>query len=335
MPDHSSIGYWVRSFLLEYLPHERGLSKNTQQSYRDAFRLLLPFVSSQSKVAVDRLTIDDISPQVILAFLRHLESNRASRTVTRNQRLATIHAFARFVGERCPEHVSWCGHVRLVPFKRHDKGTVPYLEKNEMDALLSAPDQRTEQGRRDHAILLFLYNSGARASEAVAVTKESLQFDPTGVGSVKLNGKGRKVRFCPLWKSTMKELESLMRKGSETDSVFRNRYGEPLTRFGVHALVERYARSASQQVPSLMKKRVSPHTIRHTTATHLLRAGVDINTIRAWLGHVSLETTNIYAETDLSIKAKALAACEIGDSLSHPKRGWRENPSVMAFLQEL
>ena len=335
MPDHSSIGYWVRRFLLEYLPHERGLSKNTQQSYRDAFRLLLPFVSSQSKVAVDRLTIDDISPQVILAFLRHLESDRASRTVTRNQRLATIHAFARFVGERCPEHVSWCGHVRLVPFKRHDKGTVPYLEKNEMDALLSAPDQRTEQGRRDHAILLFLYNSGARASEAVAVTKESLQFDPTGVGSVKLNGKGRKVRFCPLWKSTMKELESLMRKGSETDSVFRNRYGEPLTRFGVHALVERYARSASQQVPSLMKKRVSPHTIRHTTATHLLRAGVDINTIRAWLGHVSLETTNIYAETDLSIKAKALAACEIGDSLSHPKRGWRENPSVMAFLQEL
>ena len=335
MPDHSSIGYWVRRFLLEYLPNERGLSKNTQQSYRDAFRLLLPFVSSHSKVAVDRLTIDDISPQVILAFLRHLESNRASRTVTRNQRLATIHAFARFVGERCPEHVSWCGHVRLVPFKRHDKGTVPYLEKNEMDALLSAPDQRTEQGRRDHAILLFLYNSGARASEAVAVTKESLQFDPTGVGSVKLNGKGRKVRFCPLWKSTMKELESLMRKGSETDSVFRNRYGEPLTRFGVHALVERYARSASQQVPSLMKKRVSPHTIRHTTATHLLRAGVDINTIRAWLGHVSLETTNIYAETDLSIKAKALAACEIGDSLSHPKRGWRENPSVMAFLQEL
>jgi len=335
MPDHSSIGYWVRRFLLEYLPNERGLSKNTQQSYRDAFRLLLPFVSSHSKVAVDRLTIDDISPQVIQSFLRHLESDRASRTVTRNQRLATIHAFARFVGERCPEHVSWCGHVRLVPFKRHDKGTVPYLEKNEMDALLSAPDQRTEQGRRDHAILLFLYNSGARASEAVAVTKESLQFDPTGVGSVKLNGKGRKVRFCPLWKSTMKELESLMRKGSETDSVFRNRYGEPLTRFGVHALVERYARSASQQVPSLMKKRVSPHTIRHTTATHLLRAGVDINTIRAWLGHVSLETTNIYAETDLSIKAKALAACEIGDSLSHPKRGWRENPSVMAFLQEL
>jgi integrase/recombinase XerD len=335
MLDHSPIGYWVRRFLLEYLPHERGLSKNTQQGYRDAFRLLLPFVSSQSKVAVDRLTIDAISPQVIQAFLRHLESDRASRTVTRNQRLATIHAFARFVGERCPEHVSWCGHVRLVPFKRHDKGTVPYLEKAEIDALLAAPDRKTEQGRRDYAVLLFLYNSGARASEAVAVTKESLQFDSTGVGSVKLNGKGRKVRFCPLWKSTMKELESLIHGQSEIDNVFRNRYGDPLTRFGVHALVERHARSAAQQVPSLAKKRVSPHTIRHTTATHLLRAGVDINTIRAWLGHVSLETTNIYAETDLSMKAKALAACDIGTGRNRLISRWREDPGVMVFLQKL
>jgi integrase/recombinase XerD len=335
MPNHSSLGYWVRRFLLEHLPHERGLSKNTQQSYRDAFRLLLPFVSSRSRVAVDRLTVEDISPELILSFLRHLESDRASMVVTRNQRLATIHAFARFVGERCPEHVSWCGHIRLVPFKRHDKGTIPYLEKDEIDALLAAPNLRTDQGRRDHAILLFLYNSGARASEAVTVTKEDLQWDSTRAGSVKLKGKGRKVRFCPLWKSTMRELESLIRNRSAADYLFRNRYGDPLTRFGVHALVERYVRSASQQVPSLMKKRVSPHTIRHTTATHLLRAGVDINTIRAWLGHVSIETTNIYAETDLSMKAKALAACDLGVHRTTPKRKWREDLSMMAFLQNL
>ena len=152
---------------------------------------------------------------------------------------------------------------------------------------------------------------------------------------MKFNGKGRKVRFCPLWKSTMKELESLVRSRSEIDNVFRNRYGDPLTRFGVHALVERCVRSASHQVPSLTKKRVSPHTIRHTTATHLLRAGVDINTIRAWLGDVSLETTNIYAETDLSVKAKALAACDLGLRHSTQKRKWREDPGVMAFLQNL
>jgi integrase/recombinase XerD len=231
MPNHSSLGYWVRRFLLEHLPHERGLSKNTRQSYRDAFRLLLPFVSSQSRVAVDRLMVEDISPELILSFLRHLESDRASMVVTRNQRLATIHAFARFVGERCPEHVSWCGHIRLVPFKRHDKGTIPYQEKDEIDALLAAPNLRTDQGRRDHAILLFLYNSGARASEAVTVTKEEdLQLDSTRAGSVKLKGKGRKVRFCPLWKSTMRELEPLIRNRSAADYVFRNRYGDPLTR---------------------------------------------------------------------------------------------------------
>lgn len=335
MPDHSSLGYWVRRFLLEYLLHERGLSKNTQQSYRDAFRLFLPFVSSRSKIAVDRLAIEDISSQTVQAFLRHLESDRASKSVTRNQRLATIHAFARFVGERCPEHVSWCGHIRLVPFKRHDKGTVPYLEKDEMDALLAAPDRKTLLGRRDYAVLLFLYNSGARASEAAAVTKESLQFDSTGVGSVKLNGKGRKVRFCPLWKSTMTEIEFLIRDRSETDCVFRNRYGDPLTRFGVHTLVERYVQSASEHVPSLLKKRVSPHTIRHTTATHLLRSGVDINTIRAWLGHVSLDTTNVYAETDLSTKAKALAACDVGNRRHPATAKWQEDPGVMAFLQKL
>jgi integrase/recombinase XerD len=335
MPDHSSVGYWVRRFLLEYLPHERGLSKNTQQSYRDAFRLLLPFASKHSSIAIDRLTVEDVTSELILSFLGHLESDRASMVVTRNQRLATIHAFARFVGERCPEHVSWCAQIRLVPFKRYDKGTVPYLEKDEIDALLAAPDRKTEQGRRDYAILLFLYNSGARASEAVAVAKEDLQWDPTRTGSVKLKGKGRKVRFCPLWKSTMSELELLVRNRSETDSVFRNRYGDPLTRFGVHALVERYVRSASGHVPSLLKKRVSPHTIRHTTATHLLRSGVDINTIRAWLGHVSLDTTNVYAETDLSMKAKALAACELGVHHGTPKRNWRQGQTVMAFLQAL
>jgi integrase/recombinase XerD len=335
MPDHSSVGYWVRRFLLEYLPHERGLSKNTQQSYRDAFRLLLPFVSSQSRVAIDRLTIEDISPEAIRSFLTYLESDRASMTVTRNQRLATIHAFALFVGERCPEYLSWCSNTRLIPFKRHDKGTISYLEKDEMDSLLAAPEQRTEQGQRDYAILLFLYNSGARASEAVAVTREDLHWDSMRSGSVKLNGKGRKIRFCPLWKSTMRELDLLVHNRSATDYVFRNRYGDPLTRYGIHALVERYAQSASENVPSLMRKRVSPHTIRHTTATHLLRSGVDINTIRAWLGHVSVDTTNIYAETDLSMKAKALAACSPVMENVTSKAKWRNNPTIMEFLQKL
>lgn len=249
--------------------------------------------------------------------------------------MATIHAFARFVGERCPEYISWCTHVRLVPFKRHNKGTLSYLEKNEMDALLAAPNQQAEQGRRDYSILLFLYNSGARASEATAVTKEDLRLDTAGSGSVRLIGKGRKVRFFPLWKNTMTELGHLVRGRSETDRIFVNRYGEPMTRFGLNALVERHTQSASKQVGSLGTKQVSPHTIRHTTATHLLRAGVDINTIRSWLGHVSLDTTNIYAETDLSMKAKALAACDLSVKHGSSRAAWRRNPTVMEFLQAL
>ena len=335
MPDTSSLGYWVRRFLMEYLVHERGLSRNSQQSYRDAFRLLLPYISRKIGVAVDRLAIEDISPDLVVEFLAHLETDRASTVITRNQRLATIHAFARFVAERAPEAVVWCGGIRSVPFKRHDRNLIPYLEKAEMDALLSAPNRCTRMGHRDYAMLLFLYNSGARASEAVRITIEDLSWDSAGTGSVRLDGKGRKVRLCPLWKKTMIELKPLILRRTETSPVFVNRYGDAMTRFGLNALVERYVQLAGKKMPSLLKKRISPHTVRHTTATHLLRAGVDINTIRAWLGHVSIETTNIYAEADLAMKAKALAACDPGTHPSARRKKWRDDPGLLEFLKQL
>jgi len=334
MADHSLLGPWIRRFLLEHLIGERNLSRNTQQSYRDTLCQLLPFASCERKTPIDRLRVDDLSPDVVRTFLAHLEEARRCSIRTRNQRLATIHTLARFIGERSPEHVHWCGQVRTVPFKRYEKNLLPYLEKEEMDALLAAPNQSTRQGQRDYAILLFLYNSGARVSELVQVSIGDVQQDTTGAGTVKLYGKGRKVRFCPLWKKTTRELSALT-EGRPNDGVlFLNRSGQPLTRFGVHTLVERYTESAAKQVPSLKNKRVSPHTIRHTTATHLLRAGVDINTIRCWLGHVSLETTNIYAETDLTIKAKAIAACDPGSGTSR-KRRWRDDPRLMSFLRKL
>ena len=164
---------------------------------------------------------------------------------------------------------------------------------------------------------------------------EDLEWDATGTGSVKIRGKGRKVRFCPLWKKTMAELRPLIRGRDAPNPLFLNRYGNPITRFGIHTLVARHAESAAIKVPSLKTKRVSPHTIRHTTATHLLRAGVDLNTIRAWLGHVSLDTTNIYAETDLATKAKALAACDPGGGNRRIKKRWRDDPSIMEFLRRL
>ena len=335
MADHASVGSWVRRYLSEHLVHERGVSRNTQQSYRDTFCLFLPFVAANRKTDVDKLALGDLSPNIILEFLSYLEETRSCSVATRNQRLATIHAFALYTGNRSPEHVEWCAAVRNVPFKRGWTTPITYLEKEEIDALLQAPDRSSKLGQRDYALLLFLYNSGARASEAVRVAIEDLTWDSTGTGSVKIHGKGRKVRFCPLWKKTMSELHCLIQGGDPSRPLFLNRYGEAMTRFGGHALVARSAKAAAKKIPSLKAKRVSPHVIRHTTATHLLRAGVDLNTIRAWLGHVSLDTTNIYAETDLELKAKALAACDPGGGRRRSKKHWRDNPNVMEFLRKL
>jgi len=334
MADHASVGFWVRRFLSEHLIHERGVSRNTQQSYRDTFCLFLPFVAAQRKTAVDKLVIDDLSPNIVSGFLAHLEQARSCSVATRNQRLATLHAFARFTGQCSPEHVEWCQQVRNIPFKAAWKTPVPYMEKDEVEGLLAAPNRRSDQGRRDSALLLFLYNSGARATEAARVAIEDLTWDTAGTGSVKIQGKGRKIRFCPLWRKTMTELQPLIRGRDKAEPLFLNRYGDAMTRFGIHGIVERHAEAAAEKFPSLKAKRISPHTIRHTTATHLLRAGVDLNTIRAWLGHVSVDTTNIYAETDLAMKAKALAACDPGGG-HRRKKTWRDNRNLMEFLRKL
>lgn len=328
------LGPWVRRFLLEYLVGERHFAANTQRSYRDTLALLIPFIATASKTAVDRLRISDVTADGVRQFLHHLEQVRRCGITTRNQRLAALHSLTRFIGTRSPEHLAWCSEICSIPFKRAPHDGVCYLEKAEMDALLDAPNQRTRQGFRDHAVLLFLYNSGARASEAVGVTVGDLDLSNTHQASVRLIGKGSKVRRCPLWASTAGVLKTLTGDRSTTAAVFVNRRGQPLTRYGVHDLVARYGRAVACRLPSLQQKRVSPHTIRHTTATHLLRAGVDINTIRAWLGHVSVDTTNIYAEIDLAAKAKALETCAIQPDAGGPPV-WRDNTDLLVFLRSL
>jgi site-specific recombinase XerD len=332
MDNPTRLGPWVRRFLLEYMIGERNLARNTQRSYRDTLTLLLPFVATHQRTPIDRLTVEQVAPDVIRRFLDDLETTRHCSVATRNQRLAAIHALARFIGAHSPEHIAWCGTIRDIMFKKAPQSVIAYLEKDEMDALLAAPDQMTAQGQRDYAMLLFLYNTGARASEAINVAVADLQLAHSP--SVKLVGKGNKSRYCPLWSITAQTLSDLIGNREATAHVFLNRSQRPLTRFGLHTLVERYAQKASAHLPSLATKRVSPHTIRHTTAVHLLRAGVDINTIRAWLGHVSLETTNIYAQVDLEMKSKALALCEVG--ASEPSGApWSEDQSLMAFLTNL
>ncbi len=335
MANANLIGPWVRRFLLEYLVIERNLAPNTQHSYRDTLRLLLPFAAQQVRKEVDHILVVDISPDVVRRFLRHLEESRNCSVVTRNQRLAAIRSLARFVGLHSPEHVEWCGQLRTIPPKRAPRSTITYLEKSEMNALLNAPDHSTGQGRRDHALLLFLYNTGARADEA-AQTKIgdlALAHSSRDHSLVQVHGKGNKLRRCPLWPQTVAELSSLITSRPPTDHVFLNRCGQPITRFGIHTMVKRYAQRTLSDIPAMANKRVSPHTIRHTTATHLLRAGVDINTIRAWLGHVSLNTTNVYAEVDLEMKAKALATCEIRGTV--PQKHWKGDIALMQFLRTL
>lgn len=333
------LGSWVRRFLLEYLVNERNLARNTQKSYRDALCLLLPFVARGARKRIDQLRIEDLSAARVRAFLKDLEENRKCGTATCNQRLAAIHSLSNFIALRNPEYIQWCGEIRDVPLKKVARPLIDYLEKDEIDALLMAPDRNADQGLRDYAVLLFLYNTGARADEVAHVRISDLDLkSPPGSdrSSVLIHGKGSKLRRCPLWTSTTHELLRLIGSRIPSDHVFLNRRSQPLTRFGIHAMVERYAPKAAAKVPSIRKKRVSPHTIRHTTATHLLRSGVDINTIRAWLGHVSISTTNIYAEVDLEMKAKALATCAIDDSQpTQSTKAWREDAELMEFLKSL
>jgi integrase/recombinase XerD len=336
MIDTTLLSPWIRRFLLEYLIGERNFARNTQQSYRDTLCQLLPFIARSARRRIDRLRIEDVSADRVRCFLRDLEETRGCGVATRNQRLAAIHSLAQFIGGHSPQHLYWCGEIRAIPTKKAPRPLIAYLEKDELDALLAAPDQNVAQGRRDYAVLLFLYNTGARADEVAQVQIGDLdlgQVPDRDSSTVLIRGKGNKRRRCPLWVRTVHELLPQLGRRASTDHVFLNRRGQPLTRFGVHALVERYAAVVAAIRPSLSKKRISPHTIRHTTATHLLRAGVDINTIRAWLGHVSLTTTNIYAEVDLELKAKALATCELEEG--KPAKPWREDKGLMTFLRTL
>ncbi|SSW71240.1 Tyrosine recombinase XerC [Achromobacter veterisilvae] len=331
MRDHSLLAPWVRRFLLEHLVAERNLARNTQVSYRDALTQLLPFVASAVRKDVDRLSVEDVSDERIRAFLDHVERDRTCSVLTRNQRLAALHSMARFIGSRSPEHAAWCAQVRSIPFKKAARTTVGYLDKPELDALLRVPERGSALGARDYALLLFLYNSGARADEAATLKVANLMLGTSP--AVRILGKGSKWRVCPLWPQTVAVLRPLVNGRDPEDSVFQGRTGEPMTRFGVHRVVTCCAALAANSVTSMADKRISPHTIRHTTAVHLLRAGVDINTIRAWLGHASLDTTNIYAEVDLEMKAKALASVDITGLPALPRP--RKPPAVMDFLSQL
>ncbi len=262
MSKSTSIAPWIRRFLLEHLIQERNLSPNTQASYRDTLLLLLPFVATAAKASIDQLLVEDFTAETIKAFLKHVQAERHVSDATRNQRLVAIHSLARFIGENSPEHLAWCSEICAIPFKRTARANVTYLDTPELDALLAVPDRSTPQGARNHALLLFLFNSGARADEAAHLCVADLSAGRTP--AVHILGKGNKHRTCPLWPETIQALEPFTRDRPAQARVFLNRCNAPLTRSGIFKLVQRTAAGASLRQPSIKTKRIGPHSLRHS-----------------------------------------------------------------------
>ena len=322
------LGPWLQRFLTQYIVTERNLARNTCKSYRDSFKLLVPFACAELGKQDYQLTLPDLSLELVCRFLNHVEHERGCSVDTRNQRLTAIRAFARFVASRDPAHVAWHGQISGISSKKTTSKPVNWLTVEQMNALLEAPDLSTRHGWIEHAILLFLYKTGARVSEVTQLRVGDLEVGRRDGGHalVTLHGKGGKIRQCPLRPDIERVLIGLVDGRAEGDAVFLNRRRQPFTRFGVYSLVERCA----AQVPALAGKKITPHVLRHTIACHMVFAGVDINIVRAWLGHSSIDTTNIYAEINLKMKAEAMALCDVVEP--DPNRHWKEDKDLMTFL---
>jgi len=332
----NDLGRALRAFFADHLPRVRGASPHTVQSYRDSLVLLLRFVSAREKRSVAQLDLDHLRPQQVLDFLQYLEANRQSSSTTRNVRLAAIHAFFRYCAMEYPARLDQCQRVLAVPFKRTGSRPVDYFEYDEIQGVLATVERSTADGRRDYALLATMFNTGARVQEIVTLRVADLRLETPQ--QVRLYGKGRKERICPLWPQTVDLLRALLaERGREPQSdqpVFRNHRGERLTRFGVRYLLQKYCTRAQATVPTLRGRRLHPHSMRHSTAVHLLGAGVDLTTISHWLGHASVTTTNRYATVDLETKRKAIEQARPTDFATGPAL-WRTDASVLAWLEAL
>lgn len=283
------------------------MSKHTVSAYRDTFRLFLPYVATQQNKCASTLSLIDISASVVISFLQYLEDQRSNKVQTRNARLTAIRSFLKYAATETPELLADIQPILAIPEKRMDRFAFEYLNKAEMDALLNMLDLTTWFGRRDHALLLTLYNTGARVSEIVKL--EVKDVDLQRQHAMHLHGKGRKERIIPLWPQTIIEIKKWLTElaAIPNSPLFPNRYGKALTRFGIKQRLDCAVTVASKSCPSLKGRKISPHSIRHTTAMHLLQSGVDLTVIALWLGHEKLETTHQYMEADIEMKKEALA----------------------------
>jgi len=328
----SALAPTLQAYFTERLITQRDASPQTIAAYRDTFRLLLRFAQKQTGKQPFQLDIEDLDAPLIGAFLTHLELGRGNSPRTRNARLGAIHSFYRYAALEHPEHAHTIARIMAIPTKRHQRNTVSYLDLGEIKVLLAAPDRSTWLGRRDHALLVLMIQTGIRVSELTGLRIGDVHL---GVGAhIRVTGKGRKMRSPTLTRETVAVVRAWLkeRQGQPDQPLFPTRQGGPLSRYTVGAIVTRHASTAAVDCPSLTAKRTTPHTLRHTNAMLLRGKGVDIATIALWLGHETTQTTHIYEHADPALKERAIARTA---TLGAKPGRYRPPDELLAFLEGL
>lgn len=333
MRANANLARLLEVFFTERLVRQRQASPHTIAAYRDTFRLLLTFARQRLKKEPAAMGLDDLEPCLIGAFLDDLEKRRGNSARTRNARLAAIHSFFRYAALQEPGQAALIQRVLSMPSKRYDRKLIGFLTRDEIEALLRAPDRGSWSGRRDHALLLLAVQTGLRVSEMTSLRRQDVAL---GTGAhIRCQGKGRKERCTPLRRETKGVLRDWLRESPADPAapLFPNARGGAMSRDGVEYLLAKHVAVARQECGSLSKKRVSPHVLRHSTAMDLLHHGVDRSVIALWLGHESIETTHVYFTADLELKERALAKT----GLMNVRRAGRFKPNdrLLAFLQGL
>lgn len=328
----SALAPILEAFFTDRLMAQRHASPHTVAAYRDTFKLLLGFVWRSTGVHPTQLDLSDLDAPTIGVFLHHLEADRGNSVTTRNARLAAVHSLFRYAAFLAPEHAALIQRVLAIPAKRHDRSIIDYLTRDEIDALVAAPDRSSWTGRRDHALLLTATQTGLRVSELTALTRQDIHL---GTGPhARCNGKGRKERCTPLTAQTVNALRVWLaeRAGRDTDPLFPSNRGGPLSRDAIERLVNKHTAAATLACSTLRDKTVSPHVLRHSAAMALLHAGVDISVIALWLGHESIATTQIYLHADMTLKERALARTTPAETTAGR---YRAPDALLAFLDAL
>ena len=332
----TTLAMHISQFLSHYLAGQRNLSPNTIKAYRDVFVLLLRFCRDEKGIAVERLELEQIDAQLVGAFLDHLEQERHCSLRTLNQRLAVLHAFFRYVQVEEPTLLLQSQRILAIPLRRFVRHEVNYLSKDHLAALLAQPDLNRSDGRRDAVLLSVLYDTGARVQELIDLTAGDVRLEAPA--QVRILGKGRKVRVVPLMENTARLLQQYIDENhlalpeNYDRPLFRNKYGNQLTRAGINYILQKHLQKVRDSYPHL-KQKVSPHTLRHTKAMHLIQGGISLDIVRDFLGHVDIKTTELYARANLEMKRAAIEKVSPAPVPKIPS--WKENKSLLQWLQRL